>query len=138
MHKDFLNTLQAHKYLIALLLVCVAGASQAQKLRWYDVEVVVFSHQRGEYLNTETWPKEWAQPETEQALDFDTVKHSLFSKKLPQGDLAGAAKRIDSSSRYQLLSYKAWRQAGLSKARTKPVLIRSEETISAQVPRWHR
>ena len=132
MLKYLVNT--PSKSLITLLLLTLSGLSQAQDLRWYDVEVVAFAHARGEYLNTETWPAQWLQPDTESAINFDTVKHSLFAKKRAQGVLAGIAKRVDKSSRYKLLSYKVWRQAGLPEHKAKAVHIQSEASVKSLVP----
>jgi hypothetical protein len=123
-----------NKLLIALILLCMSGLSQAQDLRWYDVEVVAFAHARGEYLNTETWPETWPQPETGAAINFDTRKHSLFAKKRPQGALSGVAKRIDKSSRYRMLTYQAWRQAGLPEHKAKAVHIQSDDSVKSLVP----
>ena len=120
--------------LIALALLSFCSLAQAQSLRWYDVEVIAFAHARGEYLNTETWPPQWPQPDTESAINFETIKHSLFSKKASRGVLSGIAKRVDKSSRYKLLSYKVWRQAGLSEAKSKPIHIQSEARVSNLAP----
>lgn len=123
-----------NKPLATLLLLCLSGLSQAQALRWYDVEVVAFAHARGEYLNTETWPAPWSQPDTQTAINFTTVKHSLFADKTARGALSGVAKRIDESSRYRLLNYKVWRQAGLPEQKAKAVHIQSENRVASLLP----
>lgn len=120
--------------LALLLLLTLSSLGHAQSLRWYDVEVIAFAHARGEYLNTETWPAKWLQPDTQSAINFTSQKHSLFAEKNPQGALAGMAKRIDKSSRYKLMSYKVWRQAGLSERKAKAVHIQSEQQVKSLVP----
>ena len=124
----------SRKTLMTLALLSLCALGQAQELRWYDVEVIAFAHARGEYLNTETWPQQWPQPDTQSAINFTTLNHSLFSQKKPQGALSGIAARVDKSSRYQLLNYKVWRQAGLAETKAKAVHIQSEAQISSLVP----
>lgn len=117
----------------ALCLILLLGCASADaKLRWYDVEVIGFSHSRGEYLNAETWPKAWQKVDTSDALDFTTLKNSLYVKRSANGPLSGMAQRIDDSSRYDLLVYTRWRQPGLKESRAKPVLIESQKRWSYQ------
>ena len=122
------NTTQLRWPLLCAL--CLLSVFAQAELRWYDVEAVVFSHARGEYINAETWPSEWDDIDLTDAIDLSTAKNSLYVKRSSNGPISGIADRIDKSSRYELLTYKRWRQPGLKESRAKPVVISSEKTWS--------
>ena len=112
-----LKFLKLNQPLAALFLLCLCGLSQAQELRWYDVEVVVFAHARGEYINSETWPAEWPAVDTDQAIDFDSVKHRLFNRSQSPNKLVGVIKRIEKSSAINCLPLKPGVKRGLKRAK---------------------
>lgn len=112
---------------LLLISALICADSSAEELRWYDVEVIAFSQKSGEYLNAEVWPTEWDTPTTEQALDFENNTHRLFRQfSGVNNKLLSSAKKIEDSSRYELLLYTSWRQAGLPLSKTRAVRIRSE------------
>lgn len=126
-----LNTQKPIQLCLCLLALLLTGAAEA---RWYKVEIVAFAHQRGEYIDSEDWPLRWNTPDTSNAIDFEMVTSKFFSSNRATGSLSSVAKRIDESSRFRLLTYKAWRQAGLSKRSAREVRLRSAETVSGSLP----
>jgi len=102
--------------LTLLILSCQAYADQ-----WYHVELIVF-----EQLNTvtdEQWPQMTSIDDAILTPDMATV--------LIQPDqtetLAGAAKRLQRSPRYQVLYHQAWQQAIMTKRNAQAVKIHSAD-----------
>ncbi len=129
-----MRNLSLFRAALAALLLILSHSSLADALRWYEVEVVAFAHARGEYLNSETWPTEWQQPDTEQAIDFVSITDEQFSSLPASGALEGTARTIDKSSRYRLLAYQRWRQAGLPSGQTKAVRFGNQTYLTSSVP----
>lgn len=80
----------------------------AQNGSWYKVEMIVFAHARGEYLNSQQWPAitglSW-----QNAHNFG--QQSPYFKALPRLDkLLQAKKRLENSKRYTVIYSAAWQQ----------------------------
>lgn len=101
----------------------------AEETRWYDVEVIVFSHNSKQYRNSELWPVDYELPQTEktQALlpsPSATSKAVAFSRLAPSSlQLTSEAARIKSAPDMDVLLHTGWRQPGLPEDKAVAVEI---------------
>ena len=119
---------------VALLLPCYGWAqdsdtAEEEPIRYYDVEVVIFKNLRVpkslEYILPVSSPSkdagsfEIATPENSPEaveMGFELLPTSEYR-------LVDQVAKLVASSRYQLLTYVAWRQPGLDREKTIPVWI---------------
>ena len=111
---------------LALLL---PNASVAEEERWYDVEVIIFSHNSQQYRNSELWPVDYELPQTETSQVLlppsgDSSKPVAFSRLADSAlQLTSEAARIKSASDMELLLHMGWRQPGLPEEKAVAVKI---------------
>ncbi len=129
--------------LLPALLIALPAPASGDSQRWYDVEIIVFSHEGDP--GPETWPLEPERPATRHALpilprpaadegDGDGVAEGDGTDGLSSLDhipfqalpadafrLPRTSRRIFDSDDYRLLAHKAWRQPGLDRERALPI-----------------
>ncbi|MGM0564174.1 MAG: CsiV family protein [Pseudomonadota bacterium] len=127
-----------HCLLLLLALPAVAQEPDEDELDWYEVEVIVFAHARGEYFSSETWSRQPLFPTLESAIDFDSDKEdeSRDSRYREMGSPSEALEkdleRMERSSRYRVLASRHWRQPGLPLDEASPVRIHSSQELTPE------
>lgn len=115
----------------ALLTSSIAGAEET---RWYDVEVIIFSHNSQKYRDSELWPVDYELPQAEKA---QTLRHARPGSSKPVAfsrldakslRLTAEARRIDSASDMDVLLHLGWRQPGLAENKAVAVQIDGESS----------
>ncbi|MFO8154488.1 MAG: CsiV family protein [Pseudomonadota bacterium] len=126
------------------LLLALPAAAPAEDRSWYDVEIIVFTHEGDP--GSETWPLEPERPATRNALpilprpeaeetgrgeeegeaEAPTVSPALDHvpfQALPTDEfqLPRTSRRIFESEHYHLLAHTAWRQPGLDRELALPI-----------------
>lgn len=118
--------------LTLLLAMLLPGTSVAEEERWYDVEVIIFSHNSQQYRDSELWPVDYEllQTEASQVLlppSADTGKPVAFSRLATSAlQLTSEAARIQSAPDMELLLHTGWRQPGLPEEKAVSVKIDGE------------
>lgn len=122
--------------LITTVIVLMIGVPGVHAAQAYDVELVLFKYSHEEYFSGENWQKEWIIPDTTGALDLNRVPGEYRGKirRLNSGErsLSAIADSLDESSRYEVLTYEAWRQPGLNKDNAAAILIQAGDRYSKQ------
>jgi hypothetical protein len=129
------------------------AADENTEIPWYEVEVIIFANQQKLAADTETWPENVATAGYDHVLDlalpgFTPLKPnlppinteaSLKSVSFDKGDVYGhgayvlldkdffqltsMARRIDSSSKYDVVLHLAWRQPTFDEDESLPVFV---------------
>lgn len=115
---------------LALLSAATTQLAVAAETRWYDVEVIIFSHNSQQYRNSEVWPVDYELPQTEASqalLPASSSGSPVAFAQLPPSSLrlTSKANRIKSAADMNLLMHMGWRQPGLSE--NKAVAVRIED-----------
>ncbi len=125
------------KRLTFCLLLLLSTGACAEDIPWYTVEMIIFGRTDPGAGEFEHWPYDPGFPELTNAIELDGSKQagrSAGSTSTPityrrisrdQLTLGKARKKIDKSSRYELLLHVGWRQQGLDRKASKPVHVRS-------------
>ena len=123
--------------LLFFLLLCTANYALAktedtrdkpEKLKQYDIEIIIFEDAHARYINSESWNQDSSTDSLSSGSQTKGSKTNTSTKK-PKNNLKNADdyttidaeflrseyKRIKNSSEYNVLFYGAWRQAGLDK-----------------------
>src|SRR3990167_1652194 len=87
---------------IGLLIIPVAHAE-----RWYQVEVIVFSHVTAQALNSEQWPTATSPPFPMRYAAYPTVPRQTFQLQYEE-------KRLRHQPGFAVLLHQAWRQPIMS------------------------
>ena len=120
---------------------------------WYEVEVIIFANQQKHAADTETWPENVATAGYDHVLDLALPGSTPLKPNLPpinaqaaetnmssdDGDVYGngayvlldkdffqlnsIAKKIDSSSQYDVVLHLAWRQPTFDEDKSLPVFV---------------
>lgn len=127
-----------HIALSTLLLLLPSLSHAAYGERWYNVEVIIFSYTSDSGLHEQKWPVETGKPDISNSVALIDTTTSINSEptlalpgeiiefeRLPLEMLARAKKRLDRSSRYQVIYSDAWRLPDLPAHRATPVRIRA-------------
>lgn len=121
-----------------LLALAVFSTPALAQERWYDVELIVFKHSKAEHFFTEQWPTTWSIPDTTKSVDPLNVRREFAEVfgRLPQGaqTLGGALKSLETSSRYNVLAYRSWRQMGLDKNKAVNIRIQAGKSYRRLTP----
>jgi len=127
-------------YLIVLILIisAQANATVEGEIQYYDVEVVVFKNDKGpknqEYILPESSPRiDGDIFDLSSAASIESAREKFY-EVLPveQRRLTETVLNIINSERYSLLTYVAWRQPGVEKARALPVWIKGGRLFGAE------
>lgn len=128
------------------LLLFPALLLAATEERWYQVELIVFSHNNPEYRTSELWPADYTLPALEQSREL-TKAPAEGSQTTPQPfslvtaeqlRLRPAAERIQHASDVELLLHLGWLQPGLAEGQAVAVHIydgmldRGEPAVAAE------
>ena len=122
---------------LALLVAGTPQFAEAAETRWYDVEVIIFSHNSQQYRNSELWPVDYELPPmgvTQALLPARSSggKPVAFSRLDTNSlRLKSQANRINSAKDMELLLHMGWRQPGLSE--DKAVAIRLDGASSQRL-----
>jgi hypothetical protein len=113
------------------LLLFPALLQAAPEERWYQVELIVFSHNNTEYRTSELWPADYTLPALEQSRELTRAPaegtpatpqpFSLVAAE--QLRLRPAAERIQNASDVGLLLHLGWLQPGLAEEQAVAVHI---------------
>lgn len=115
--------------LLGALLTVLPGTAAAQS-GWYQVEVIVFAYTPPMDVEGEQWPADPGKPDLSGAVNLLTDLQGsnagdglMAFKQLPASSytMAGVARRLRQSSRYQVLLHVAWMQPGFSDADARAV-----------------
>ena len=115
--------------LIALLLLTLATSVIAESQNWYQLELILFSHNSPTFRDSERWPDDLALPNANLAISLGplttaeakSTAFALLDKSVMQ--LLDEAERIDRDESLTLLSHLAWLQPGLPADQAKAVWI---------------
>jgi len=115
------------------LLFFPALSCAAYGERWYNVEVIIFSYSSDMGVQEEHWPLETGVPDISNAVSLVKQDNSserlpgqiLEFEQLPFKMLSGALRRMQRSSRYDVIYANAWRLPDLPKRRAPPVRIKA-------------
>jgi hypothetical protein len=123
------------KYLLPLLTLFITPSLSYAVYgeRWYNVEVIIFAYTSDTGVQEEHWPIETGQPDIINSVSL--ISHSneeerlpgqiIEFEELPFEMLSGALKRMQRSSRYDVIYSRAWRLPDLPKHSAPPVRIRA-------------
>ena len=114
-----------------LLLTLQAGTAHAQ--RWYNVEVIIFAYSSDSGVQEEYWPLEAGSPDITNSVSLvsrqdltDRLPGQITEfETLPFKMLSGAVRRMQNSSRYNVIYAQAWRLPDLPRHAAPPVRIRA-------------
>ncbi|SCZ59575.1 CsiV family protein [Thiohalomonas denitrificans] len=114
--------------LLATLIAAPVAAADREEVRWYDVELIIFTPGEDRFLDAEAWPEAPRLPETEEARlpgePIGAQEIEAFQILTPDElQLAGAYRRLQDSSQFEPLVHIGWRQPGLNKNEALPVRI---------------
>jgi hypothetical protein len=131
----------------------VLAADDNAEIPWYEVEVIIFANQQKLAANSETWPENIATAGYDHVLDLALPGFTPLKPNLPpvnteaalktvsfnKGDVYGngahvlldkdffqltsIAKRINSSSKYDVVLHLAWRQPTFDEDQSLPVFV---------------
>lgn len=120
------------------LALLSAGTSQVaaadDETRWYDVEVIIFSHNNQQYRESELWPIDYELPQTEETKTLLSARSGrskpVAFAKLDSNSLrlTSEANRIKSAPDMELLLHLGWRQPGLPEDKAIAVSIDGESS----------
>ncbi len=119
------------------LAVLSAGMPQvtiAAETRWYDVEVIIFSHNSEQYRSSELWPVDYELPQTEVTQTLLPAQSGgntpvAFTRLAPDSlQLSTEAERIKSAADMELLLHLGWRQPGLAEDQAVAVRVDEEDS----------
>lgn len=124
----------SRELLFLLLLVSVLPSANAQQVRYYDVELVVFEHLDARTRQSEAWPEEIPSTPPEEVIQLgrpypgripDTYDPMLTFKPLKniEYSLNKAVAALEASERYRILLHQGWRQPGMDKKTALSVRI---------------
>lgn len=129
------------------------AADENTEIPWYEVEVIIFANQQKLAADTETWPEGVTTAGYDHVLDLAlpgftplkpnlppiNTKASLRTASVDEGDVYGngayvlldkdffqltnIARRIDSSSKYDVVLHLAWRQPTFDEDKSLPVFV---------------
>lgn len=129
------------------------AADENTEIPWYEVEVIIFANQQKLAADTETWPEDVATAGYDHVLDLAlpgftpvkpnlppiNTKASLKTVSINSGDVYGngayvllnkdffqltnIARRINSSSKYDVVLHLAWRQPTFDEDKSLPVFV---------------
>jgi hypothetical protein len=129
------------------------AADENTEIPWYEVEVIIFANQQKLAADTETWPEDVATTGYDHVLDLAlpgftplkpnlppiNTKASLKTVSIKAGDVYGngayvllnkdffqltnIARRINSSSKYDVVLHLAWRQPTFDEDKSLPVFV---------------
>ncbi len=122
---------------LALLVTGTPQFAAAAETRWYDVEVIIFSHNSQQYRNSEQWPVDYELPPmgVTQALlpARSSGSKPVAFARLDRNSLRlnSQASRINSAKDMELLLHMGWRQPGLPE--DKAVAIRLDGGTSQRL-----
>ena len=113
-------------FFILYALVFSLSSVQAED-RIYDIEVLAFSHAKGKYFSVEEWNENWATPTLTELVDLTNQDAStgFVAEETALPGMDDIIKRIETSSRYRLLTFKRWQQPGLDRKSAIPVRVHS-------------
>jgi hypothetical protein len=142
LNKRPIHRLRNCSYCALLALLCQfmqpAGAqTPAPETRHYDVELLIFKYSNPEQYGAENWPQHWVLPDTKNSVDLNNIDGRYrgdFEALGGTGTFGGMLERLDKSTRYETLSYTAWRQRGLDKEKAVSVRIRGGRKYVPQTP----
>jgi len=108
--------------------------------RWYNVEVIIFSYSSDIGVQEEHWPIDPGQPDISNSVSL--IRHAegeerlpgqiIEFEELPFEMLSGALKRMNRSSRYNVIYSRAWRLPDLPQHSATPVRIRAGKRYTAE------
>lgn len=115
--------------LLALLLLGLASPVIAQAEPWYQLELILFSHNSPTFRDSERWPEDLALPNVNQAISLsplvpDQARPAAFALlDVSAMQLLAEAERIERDESLSLLAHLAWLQPGLPADQAKAVWI---------------
>ena len=119
---------------LTLFWCCATQAVSAEAPRWYDVEVIIFSHNSQQYRESERWPVDYDLPQTgatQELLPASGRKETPFARLDANSlRLTTQANRIKAAADMDLLLHLGWRQPGL--AENKAVAVRVDDGMQGQ------
>lgn len=116
------------KLFLGALALLLLSTNMAHARPWYQIEVVVFAQDKGEYINSQSWLN-MEQPDWSDALPLGKASRKYYGSSAKLNRLKKVVDRLEESDRYRVIMARSWRQAG---ARYVPPLrIESEKTYEA-------
>jgi hypothetical protein len=139
--------------IVAATAITLPAQAANTEIPWYEVEVIIFANQQKHAADTETWPENVATAGYDHVLDLALPGSSPLKPNLPpinaqaaetnmpgdDGDVYGngayvlldrdffqlnsIAKKIDSSSKYDVVLHLAWRQPTFDEDKSMPVFV---------------
>lgn len=117
------------RYLLLSLIALTTGLAQAEETRWYDVEVILFAQTSDSYRSSESWPVDYATPDTSRARTLrgyagrsgKPVAFTMLGSSALRMNREAA--RVEKASDLELLAHFGWRQPGLESNRSIAVRI---------------
>lgn len=121
---------------VTLLSVGSLQVAAAAETRWYDVEVIIFSHNSQQYRNSELWPVDYELPAmgvTQALLPARPGNKPVAFSQLDSNSLRlkSHANRIKTAKDMELLLHMGWRQPGLPE--DKAIAIQVDEGPSQRL-----
>ncbi|TNG02300.1 MAG: hypothetical protein EP297_01180 [Gammaproteobacteria bacterium] len=116
--------------ILPLILLLLLHAKIADA-KWYDVEMIFFSHNGNSGLYEERWPEDPGQPDSANAVQLISVEEPLLPdqliefQRLPLSNLTEQLNLLERSSRYHIIDSVAWRQPGLREKNAPTVAIQA-------------
>ena len=129
-----MNRIPSREFLFILLLVSILPSANAQQVRYYDVELVIFEHLDVRARQSEAWPEEIPSTPPEEIIQLgrpypgripDTYDPMLTFKPFKNIEyrLNKAVAALEASKRYRVLLHQGWRQPGMDKKTALSVRI---------------
>ncbi|MFU8837753.1 MAG: CsiV family protein [Thiohalomonadaceae bacterium] len=115
--------------LLALLLLAIVSPVIAQAEPWYQLELILFSHNSPTFRDSERWPEDLALPNVNQAISLSppladqTTPTAFAMLDVSAMQLLAEAERIEQDESLRLLAHLAWLQPGLPAEQAKAVWI---------------
>ena len=123
------------RWLMPLLALLAATSLSAEDARWYQVEVILFSHDSETFRDSEYWPRDYRRPNTSRSVilgpgsqDPDSGQAIAFGRLEASAlQLTAEAGRIRADGGMTLLEHFGWVQPGLAAEQAMGVQVRIEQ-----------